>query len=283
MAALVSLLVVLVVSLLVVRIATVALTVTGLSQESARFQARSAFTGAGFTTQESERVVSHPVRRRIVMLLMLLGNAGIVTVVSSLILSFANVDGRGGWTASAWFRVVVLVLGLTAFWGLSYSRWVDRLISRWVMRGLKRWTRLDVRDYSGLLHLAGEYMVAELQVQPGDWLADRTLAELRLSDEGVVVLGVEKPDGRYVGAPRGLTRLEPHDTILLYGRQDVVEKLDVRRAGHRGDREHRRVADEQRRVEVTEPTAHDDEAAQNEVITDEAPNGSPANGDEPSD
>jgi hypothetical protein len=74
----ISLLVVLVLSLLVVRIATVALALTGLSQQLARFQARSAFTGSGFTTAESEKVVAHPVRRRIIMVLMLLGNAAII-------------------------------------------------------------------------------------------------------------------------------------------------------------------------------------------------------------
>lgn len=62
MTAVVSLLVVLTVSLLVTRIATVALTATGLSRETARFQARSAFSGSGFTTSESEAVVRHPVR-----------------------------------------------------------------------------------------------------------------------------------------------------------------------------------------------------------------------------
>jgi len=35
-------------------------------------------------------VVNHPVRRKIVMLLILLGNAGLVTAVSSLILTFVR-------------------------------------------------------------------------------------------------------------------------------------------------------------------------------------------------
>jgi len=39
---------------------TVALTHTGLSRESARFQARSAFTGAGFTTSEPGWTVGSP-------------------------------------------------------------------------------------------------------------------------------------------------------------------------------------------------------------------------------
>ena len=75
----ISLLVALTFALVITRVATVALTLTGLPKQSARFQARSAFTGTGFTTGEAESVLGHPVRRRIIMLLMLLGNLGLVT------------------------------------------------------------------------------------------------------------------------------------------------------------------------------------------------------------
>ena len=87
MTAVITLLTVLTLSVIVTRIATVALLHTGLSREAAQFQARSAFTGVGFTTTEAESVVNHPVRRRVVMLLMLVGNAGIVSVIASLLLT----------------------------------------------------------------------------------------------------------------------------------------------------------------------------------------------------
>jgi hypothetical protein len=101
MVALISVLVIVLLSLLVVRVATVALSLTGMSREAARFQARSALTGVGFTTSEAEDVVTHPVRRRIVGGLMLLGSAGLVTAVSSLILSFGGARcSRTGRSAS---------------------------------------------------------------------------------------------------------------------------------------------------------------------------------------
>jgi len=59
----VAFLIVLALSLVLTRVATVALAMTGLSHEVAKFQARSAFTGTGFTTREAENVVDHPVRR----------------------------------------------------------------------------------------------------------------------------------------------------------------------------------------------------------------------------
>jgi Trk-type K+ transport system membrane component len=74
------------------RVAAVALTHTGLSKESSKFQARSAFTGVGFTTNESEKVVNHPVRRKILLILMILGNAGIISGITSLIVGFSDID-----------------------------------------------------------------------------------------------------------------------------------------------------------------------------------------------
>jgi len=79
-------------SALVVKVGTVALRMTGLDVKRARFQALSAFTGTGFTTKDSELVVRDDRRRRIIMTLMILGNAGFVTVLATLIGSFVFVE-----------------------------------------------------------------------------------------------------------------------------------------------------------------------------------------------
>lgn len=252
MVAIISLLVVLVVSLLIVRIATVALALTGLSHPLARFQARSAFTGAGFTTSESEKVVQHPVRRRIIMLLMLLGNAGIVTAVSSLILTFVGTGEGRGITGTLWFRVLVLAVGLAALWSIAHSEWIDQRMSKMIASALKRWTDLEIRDYAGLLHLSGDYAVVEMQVEPHNWMADHELTQLKLPDEGVLVLGIEKPGGVYLGAPRGKTKLMAGDTVIMYGPRDVLADLDQRWAGSRGNWEHHKAVDGQLKVEKRE-------------------------------
>ncbi|MCU1501381.1 MAG: TrkA-C domain protein [Ilumatobacteraceae bacterium] len=93
MIAVASLLVVLTLALVVTRVATVSLEATGLSRDEARFQARSALSGVGFTTSEAEDVARHPVRRRIILVLMLLSGAGVVTTAASLVLSFVDTSG----------------------------------------------------------------------------------------------------------------------------------------------------------------------------------------------
>jgi hypothetical protein len=63
---------------------------TGLSHEVARFRARSAFTRTGFTTQEAEKMVEHPVGHRIIGKLMIIRSAGLVIIVLSLMLSMKD-------------------------------------------------------------------------------------------------------------------------------------------------------------------------------------------------
>jgi len=65
-------------------IAAVALQLTGLDKPTANFQALSALTGTGFTTKEAELVLNHPMRRRIISLLMITGNGGMVAVIAGL-------------------------------------------------------------------------------------------------------------------------------------------------------------------------------------------------------
>ena len=92
------------------------------------FQALSAFTGAGFTTRESEEIVNHPLRRRIVMHLMLLGHGGIVIAVASVMLSFLNTSSNAdNWTAVWWVRLFVLTIGVAILWTAANSRYVERV------------------------------------------------------------------------------------------------------------------------------------------------------------
>lgn len=252
MAAIISLLVVITVSLIVTRVASVALMLTGLSQQTARFQARSAFTGSGFTTSESEAVVNHPVRRRIILGLMLLGNAGLVTGVATLLLGFVGSTN----TAEGLTHAGVLAGGLLLLFAVTRSRVINKATEIWIERALRRVTNMDARDYAGLLHLAGDWRVVEMQIHDEDWLAGRPLRDLDLPEEGVLVLGIERGKDSYIGAPTGTTCIRGGDTVLLYGREKVLADLDVRRrdmtgtlasvqarAEHRAELEHQEAVE----------------------------------------
>lgn len=248
MLALLSVLAIITVSLVVTRVATIVLATTGLSRDVARFQARSAFTGSGFTTTESESVVTNPVRRRVVMLLMLLGNAGIVTTVTSLLLSFNQASG--GQTAR---RVLALIAGLILLRLLAGSSVVDHSVTRATEWALRRYTDLELHDYATLLHVSDRYSIVEAEPDDGHWLVGRRLEEVRLREEGIVVLGVQPPKVPYIGVPRGDTLVHAGDMVVMYGVAEAVRAVSARRAGPEGDAEHRRAVQAYRDAEPATP------------------------------
>jgi uncharacterized membrane protein len=146
----IALLSVLTLSLVITRIATIALSLTGLSWEASRFQARSAVTGTGFTTSETEKVVNHPVRRKIIMMLMVLRSAGLMTIIISLIFSFAN----SAEDTEMLYRVLGLFMGILILLLLSRSKFIDNTLNKLIRKALKRWTKLEVRDYENMLKLS---------------------------------------------------------------------------------------------------------------------------------
>jgi hypothetical protein len=223
-------------SLLVTRIAAVALTLTGVSAEIARFQARSAFTGAGYTTHEAESIVNHPVRRKIISWLMVLGNLGMAGVVAGVIATFTSSSEDG---VDLSFRVTLLIVGALIIWLISRSKLIDNAISKLIEWALLKWTNLDIRDYVSLLHLGKGYVVLELQVNQGDWIADKPLSESRLTSEGVLILGIHRQGGTYVGSPDGQTKIVANDVLTVYGPIERLEELDIRKTGFDGDRAHR--------------------------------------------
>lgn len=221
-------------SALITRIAAIALAHTGLSTESARFQARSAYTGAGFTTTESEKIMNYPVRRKIIYMLMLVGNAGIVTTMSTLILTFVLPDSAASRLCGL---LIVVVVGLSFLWWAIRSAWVDRWLSKVIERALKKYTKIDVKDYASILRLSGEYEITEYKIREGSWLMNKSLLELELRKEGITVLGIQKDDGMYDGSPNGNSIVELKDVITLYGKSKTFENLRKRQEEKKAGKE----------------------------------------------
>jgi hypothetical protein len=222
------------ISLIVIRVGTMALMLTGLSRESARFQAHSAFTGVGFTTKESETIVGHPVRRHLAMGLMMLGNIGMATVIATLTAALLSKSTSEHWDES----LMVLAFGVLVLYGLFKSAWIEQQLNRPIALALRQFTHLDVRDYVSLLELSSNFAVNELVVEADDWIAGKTLVELALAREGVLVLGIRR-NGAYIGAPSSGDSIESGDALVIYGPHDRLEELDSRCHGPAGDQAHR--------------------------------------------
>jgi len=235
-------------SALITKIAAIALIHTGLSTDSARFQARSAYTGAGFSTAESEKIMNHPVRRKIIYTLMLVGNAGIVTVMSSLILTFVLPNTL----ASKLYGLLIVIVGMTIVFLAIKSKWVDRGLSKIINRMLKRYTDLEIQDFAAVLHLKDDYKISEKKVSEDDWICNNTLKELNLIEEGIMVLGIDREDEEYFGSPSGNFKILPNDVVTVYGKAEGIKSVYKRKKGYKAEFEHEKFMKKEEKRKSTE-------------------------------
>lgn len=214
------------VSMLIVRAGAIALTMTGMDFEKAKFQSLSAFSGTGFTTQEAERVVNNPRRRRIVTWLMVLGNAGVVTVIVTATSSFAQVRGL-----EVGVNVLVLMTGILVI------AWIARhapLVRRWEDFAESRLERMAIfRNASPaeeLLHISDGFGVLRIEVPDGSVLVGQPARSIEQELEHASLLGLERHH-HWLPRPGAEVLIEDHDRLVVYGRlEDLVRYLGPGRA-----------------------------------------------------
>jgi len=235
MTGILSLLIVVAISLLIVRIGTVAFTLTGLSRDVAAFQAQSAFSGVGFTTEESETIVSHPLRRRIARILMLMGTAGVTSAVATLVVTFMQSERQ----TELFQRLGVVALGLGGLFALSQLRLFNQALNWLILKGLSATTGLRLKDYEALLHVGEGYSVAQIQVNEGTWLSGKTLRTLNLTAEGILVLGIRRHREHVFAIPHPDASLRSEDVLICYGFENSIGSLATRPTDEAGEAQHR--------------------------------------------
>jgi hypothetical protein len=223
MVPLLALMIIVIVSLLVVRVGTNALVLTGMSQEAAKFQAASAFFGVGFTTSEAEMVMRHSVRRGVVLKLIIAGNVGLTSAMATLIVTFVAKDNAEGGSHLLQAIATIGVIGSVAF--LLNLKIVRKPVDALMIRYLKSSGVVRAMDYELLLKVEDGFSVSEVTMSPGHPWCGKRLMESRPSDSGVVVLNVRHADGGFTGAPDKDFRLSSGDEIMIYGADVSVRKV----------------------------------------------------------
>ena len=218
MMAALTLLLVLVLSVVAVRTGAVALRLTGIPEDVARFQARSAFTGAGFTTSESEAIVNHPVRRRIASALMVVGNIGLVSVMTTVVVSLVGADAAEGSLVQQllWLGGVLVLL-----WAVALNPTVDRVMCAALGRLLVRTHGFGARGPMRLLEMPSKHGVTRILVHAESGLAGRPLRDF--ASEKLTVLGLEREDGTFLSRPDPERPMVLADEVFVYGQDDVVK------------------------------------------------------------
>lgn len=212
-----ALLIIIILSFLAVRIGGIALEMTGMEPERAKFQALSAFTGTGFTTREAESVVNHPQRRKIVSYLMILGNAGIISLIATLVVSMRSDPFR------SWIDVGIIVLALLILYGIAANRRLTSRLTEAIRRRLSH-TQLVELTLEEILRQQKGYGVARIVIPDCSPLIGMTIAQARFPEHHIVVLSLER-DGQLFPVPRASERLAALDHLVCYGRLEAIQAI----------------------------------------------------------
>lgn len=225
---------VLMTSFIAVRIGAIAFEVTGLEWSMARFQALSCFSGTGFTTKESELISGHPRRRQIASILMVLGNAGLVTLIATfanslrpdavVITLFTESLGRifPMWLAHILNVALLATIILVIVRVFTHERFARRL-TRFLRSRMRPDEGVSRVSFEELVVATGGYGVSAIEVHEGGWIVGKNLLESGLRAVDVTVLSIER--GREVFPnPRPDLIIDAGDKLICFGRLDKMRE-----------------------------------------------------------
>ncbi len=227
-------LIIIVVSFIVVKVGAAAFEITGLNSEQARFQALSAFTRTGFTTREAELIVSHDQRRKVASALMLLGNAGFVTLIATLVGTLNE-----GASSPIFFIprlgryipiflipyinfTIILITLFVAHIIITYTKIGDYIKSQARRRMLDKKIIKPV-SFEEFLLTSGGYGISQIEISKGNPLLGKTLLESNLKQQDILVLSIEK-GFKYITNPTADIRIDLGDRLICYGKLDNMRK-----------------------------------------------------------
>ena len=196
----------------------------GLPEEKARFQVTSLLTGCGFTTHESEMILSTKRRRRLARITMLFGYVFNITVVSAFINVFLSLKLTqiGGYVAS-----VVIPLGAVALIIILMRIPAIRGRLESVVRKLAGTLAGDSASNTVMLidHIGHGSIAQVALVSIPEELREKPLFLSGLKEEkNILVMLVEHKGGK-VEAPQAQTVFAPGDKLTVFGDYNEICKV----------------------------------------------------------
>jgi len=230
--------IVLVASFIIIRVGAIAFQLSGLEWSLAKFQALSCFSGTGFTTREAELVTGHPQRRRIATILIVLGNAGLVTMIATV--ASALTPQQTLWSRLSetflpfsvprflipWINLLFIVVVLYVGYRLATNkRFVKKITGTLRTKIIKREIFKPV-SFEELLMLAGGYGVSKIDVSSDNPLVGKTLTQSDLRKSDIMVLAIVRAE-ETIPNPAADTQILSGDELISFGKLENIRNRCV--------------------------------------------------------
>ena len=202
------------------RAAAIALEMTGLDKKRALFHTLSAFSRTGFTTKEAESIVNHPVRRMIIIWLMILGTAGFATVIITATSHFVTSEGY-----QLPIDFLILLVGIYLIYKVATHKAFIRRWERFIeVKLIKSPSFAWKGQIEGHFHLSeGNGLVRVIITEKYPFIGN-SLSESGLTEKGLQVQSIERGKN-WIPLPKAEERIQKGDRIVVYGPLEVLSGL----------------------------------------------------------
>jgi hypothetical protein len=230
------------VSFIIVKIGALIFHLTGLPWPLATFQALSCFTGTGFTTRESELITNNPQRRKIASVLIILGHAGLVTLIATFANSlrtdlatiyripFVNSIVPSYWVP--WVNLAIIIFGVYVIYrAVVNSRLAAKLTCILKEHLIKRQIIQPV-CFEEIVGVTGGYGVSRVEIRKDSPVLNKSLGEADLSGSNISVLALER-DSKITLNPPADIKIITGDSFVCFGKlNDIRIKMCAAEGGY---------------------------------------------------
>ena len=205
--------------MLMIEVFSVAFKLTGLATNKIKFQVASLFTGAGFTTGESELITNDDRRRKIAVMCMYSGHIFSVVIMGLIINVFISIwaeSNNGQVTFKEWYFIIFYV-ALGIFLLVSFlkippiNKRFQKLLESIAINTRRKSNIITVLDYYG------RSAVVEIVLNKiPDFANEVSLSEMELTKKYAMILLNIRRGNRRVSVSKD-TMLAKGDVIVAYG------------------------------------------------------------------
>lgn len=214
------LLITILISFVIVRIGGFALQLTGIEPDVATFQALSAFSGTGFTTTEAERVVRHRTRRRIVTILIILGNAGLVAIIATLVASLTQVINN---YTDFFINLAIIIVGIFVLYSLIIRSRLGNRIVDWFRKPLMKRIITEAPLVDEIYLAKRDWSISLVTVKESSKSIGLSLADVTAKGD-MLILAIDRVSTT-LSMPDSTEQIIEGDRLLVYGNKQSIRQL----------------------------------------------------------
>ncbi|MFA5423214.1 MAG: TrkA C-terminal domain-containing protein [Phycisphaerae bacterium] len=226
----------LIVSFIVVRIGAIAFQLTGLEWSLAKFQSLSCFTGTGFTTKETEMITGNLQRRKIASILMVLGNAGLVTmiitgassiranVLSVLSKRYLPLPEQVSEQFAQVINIVIVIAAVAIIYKVFTNRKLTLRLTNFLREKIIKKEFFHKVSFEELVVETGGYGVSRVKVFADSPVLNKTLIEADLRKRDITVLAIIR-GGETMPNPGANMAILRGDELVCFGRLENIRSV----------------------------------------------------------